>query len=367
MLRSFRMRAHEGLNVRLGTFAGGRLAGLCRPTWIDFLLTELCNARCLHCDIWKNHEKEDSPTAEQWMRALSDLRGWLGPVKVTLTGGEALLKPFTVSLVEHGSRIGLHIELLTHGYWKDQRRIEAVARANPWRVTLSVDGIGATHNRVRGREDFFERTTRTIETLKRVRRDEGRKFAIRLKTVVMSHNIEDLCDLARFATQPGMDIFYQPIEQNYNTPEDQRWWEHTENWPKDPERTIAMVEQLRRMKQEGYAIANSDAQLAAMIPYFRDPDAWKVATKSHTAHEGRAVCAAVGLLQVRSNGDVKICSSSPAVGNIKSAGVREIWEQRPRWWEGGCCLERRRSEAERNQVPLVSLGPRKAEEVQVVG
>jgi MoaA/NifB/PqqE/SkfB family radical SAM enzyme len=358
VLGTLHMRAHEAVNARLGTIAGGRWAALCRPTWIDFLLTELCNARCVHCDIWKNREKDASPTPEQWQRALTDLRRWLGPVKVTLTGGEALLRPFTVDLIAHGSRSGLLVELLTHGYWADQRRIEAAARARPWRVTLSVDGIGATHDRVRGRDGFFDRTARTIETLQRVRAEDGLKFAIRLKTVVMAHNLDDLAELARFASQPGMDIFYQPIEQNYNTPEDERWWENTSNWPRDTERAIASVERLRRMKREGFPIANSDAQLAAMVPYFRDPDAWRVATTAHTAHEGRAVCAATGLLQVRSNGDVKVCSSAPPVGNIKEAGVRAIWETRPQWWRAGCCLERRRTVAERTQVPIVSLGGR---------
>ncbi len=56
-----RARAHGAVNYRLRTFAGGRLASHCRPTEIAVLLTERCNARCLHCDIWKNRGKESTP------------------------------------------------------------------------------------------------------------------------------------------------------------------------------------------------------------------------------------------------------------------------------------------------------------------
>ena len=92
-------RVYNGINYRLRTFNKGRWRGYCRPTSIALLLTERCNARCVHCDIWKNRGQEDRPTVEQWKTVLRDLRYWLGPVQVVLTGGEALLVPFATDLV----------------------------------------------------------------------------------------------------------------------------------------------------------------------------------------------------------------------------------------------------------------------------
>ena len=329
---------YDGVNHRLRTFAGGRLASLCRPTWISFLLTERCNARCLHCNIWHNKGKEDPPTVEQLTDALTDLRGWLGPAHVCLTGGEALLRPYATDLVAHGSRIGLMIELLTHGWWKDQSRIEALARARPWRVTLSFDGVGATHDTVRGREGFFERTATSIETLKRIRREEGLDFSIRLKTVVMSHNLHGLEDVVRFASQPGMDVLFQAIEQNYNSDEDDpRWFEKTENWPSDPEDAVAAVQRLIALKDEGLSIANSRQQLDEMIQYFRDPFGFEHRWAKASEQELQAGCAALGLFQVQANGDVTVCYKSEPVGNIKHDRPRDIWRKRPHLWAGGCC------------------------------
>ena len=111
-------------------------------------------------------------------------------------------------------------------------------------------------------------------------------------------------------------------------------------------KAVATVEELIRQKHAGLPIANSFAQLEAMIPYFRNPDASRVAVQSHSAHEERAICNALTMLQLQANGDVTVCTGVPPVGNIKTTGIREIWENRPKVWEGGCCLERRCSEVE---------------------
>jgi MoaA/NifB/PqqE/SkfB family radical SAM enzyme len=347
-------RVYEGINYRLRTFAGGRYVAHCRPTSIVFLLTELCNAKCVHCDIWKNRGKEDGPTPDQWKAVLSDLRSWLGPVHVVFSGGEALLKPYTIDLVAHSSSIGLWQEILTHGYWRDQAKIEQLALARPSRVTVSLDGLGEIHSRVRGKDDFFERTSTTISTFQRMRKERSLNYQIRLKTVIMSHNIDNVCDVARFASQDGMHVFFQPIEQNYNTPEDTRWFEHSENWPKDTSRATAVVCELIRLKREGCHIDNTFPQLEAMIPYFDDPDSLRVATQFHRAHERRALCAALTTLQFQANGDVTVCTGKPPVGNVRERRIREIWESRTKLWESGCCLEARCTTAEK-QKTLVTI------------
>lgn len=345
---------YESVNYRLRFLAHGRFASYCRPTSILFLLTELCNARCVHCDIWKNRGKEDAPTADQLKKVLEDLRNWLGPVHIVFTGGEALLRPYTTDLTAHASSLGLFIEVLTHGYWDDQTRIEKLALANPWRITVSLDGIGATHSLIRGREKFWEKTTTSLENLRRLRKEKGLRYAIRLKTVIMEQNLDDLVELARFARQNEMEIFYQPIEQNYNTQEDPLWFEKTPNWPRDPERAVAKVEELIRLRDDGLPITNSESQLRVMIPYFRDPGSLRLAVQNHTAHELRMSCSAILSLQIQANGDVFVCTDVPPAGNVKHRSIREIWEQRPHYWESGCCLEKRCTDAEKNLFSVLS-------------
>lgn len=332
---------HAGINHRLRTFAGGRWASLCRPTSPSLLLTERCNARCIHCDIWKNRGPEDRPSLPEWKVVLRDLRRWLGPVEVVLTGGEALLNPHTIELVAYARSIGLFVELLSHGFWEDQSKIEELALARPARVTISFDGLGETHNLIRGRDNFAENTERTIQTLTRMRREHRLKMEIRLKTVIMRQNLDDVCDVAQFAKRNDLEVFYQPIEQNYNTLEDPEWFKHSDTWPNDAWKAVKVVRQLRALKKRGLPIANSLEQLRVMIPYFLDPAGSRVAVQSHVAHEPKLLCSATTMLQIQANGDVRICTARPAVGNIREQSIRTIWVARPRWWQQGCCLEER--------------------------
>ena len=337
-------RLYQGFNHRLRTFAGGRYASACRPTSISILLTERCNARCIHCDIWKNKGAEKSPELEDWKLVLCDLREWLGPVHVVLTGGEAMLKRFALDLVEYGSQLGLFVELLTHGFWDDESKFVRLALAKPGRVTFSFDGIGETHNRIRGRDKFFDKTTHSIQTLNRARKDNQLDFVIRLKTVVMDQNIDDLCKVAEYAERNNLEVFYQPIEQNYNTDEDALWFEKSETWPKDSTRAVTAVEELIRLKKSGLPIANSLNQLSAMIPYFQNPAKWRIATQAHSAHESVSLCSALTMLQIQADGGVTTCTFQPVIGNVLEKRISEIWEYRPQWWVQGCCLERRVSD-----------------------
>jgi len=349
-------RVYTAANYRLRTLSGGRWARWCRPTDIGFLMTNLCNARCVHCDIWKNKGKDDTPTVEQYKATLSEMRAWLGPVHVFFSGGEALLRPSMPEVLAHAASIGLFAEILTHGYWPDQSRVEKTVLANPGRITVSLDGIGEAHSLIRGREDFFEQTTRTLETLKRMRTGKSLTYAIRLKTVVMQHNLHDVGNVAQYAAENGMEVFYQAVEQNYNTPEDPRWFEHSENWPKDPAQAAAAVQCLIDLKRQGLPICNSYRQLETMVPYFRNPDAMRVAVQQHMAHLKNPICAALTNIQVMPNGEVLACYGMPPVGNIKTTSIREIWRKRPEWWKDGCCHESRLTPAEAEARGMVTIG-----------
>ena len=341
LIPALHKRLHEGLNDRLGHLAGGRLAHLCRPTSIMLVLTERCNSHCVHCDIWKNRGREDSPGLDGWKNVVSDLAAWLGPVQVVYTGGEALLQPFTPALVEHGVRSGLFVELLTHGFWKERSRLERAARANPWRITMSIDGIGETHSIVRGRANFWNVAQESLLFLHRLRAEAGLGYTIRLKTVLMQHNIHNATDVARYARDHDMDVLYQPIVQNYNTAEDPFWYTHSPTWPRDTARAQATVRELIQLKSEGYPIANSTSELEMMVAYFENPARLRVDVEAHAAPRSKPMCAAATNLEIRANGDVQPCACAPAVGNIKENKIREIWHNRPRWWIAACCRERR--------------------------
>jgi MoaA/NifB/PqqE/SkfB family radical SAM enzyme len=338
MLFELPIWVRDAINWRLRTFNHGRWAGYCRPSAVVIVLTMRCTAHCVHCDIWKRRgREEDLATLDDWKRFLSDVRGWLGRAQVVITGGEALLNPHAAKLLAHGSSLGLRMELLTHGYWRDKAKIEEAARARPWRFTVSMDGVGAAHSLVRGREDFWEKASGSVNMLMRLRKEERLGYAIRLKTVIMEHNLHDACNVARFAAANGLEVLYQPIEQNYDTPQDAEWFKHSANWPRDPEKAVSVVHELIDLKRQGLPICNNMGELEMMVPYFRDPERSQAAVQLHAGPGDSPVCCALTTLQMEPNGDAGACFVKPPIGNIKTASIRAIWNNRPRWWESGCC------------------------------
>ena len=143
-----------------------------------------------------------------------------------------------------------------------------------------------------------------------------------------------------------MDVLFQAIEQNYNQAEDPRWFEKTDNWPRDAEEAVAAVRNIIALKGQGLSIANSTDQLERMIPYFRDPYGFEHSSEKLSAEGRQAGCAALGLFQVQANGDVTVCYKTSPVGNIKHDRPRDIWRRRPHLWEGGCCREAKALEVE---------------------
>ena len=92
----------------------------------------------------------------------------------------------------------------------------------------------------------------------------------------------------------------------------------------DADASNAAVEELITLKRTGLPIANSFQQLEAMIPYFKNPDAMRVAVQSHAGHEGKASCTAMVGLQLQPNGDVIVCYGKPPVGNVVDRSIRDI-------------------------------------------
>ncbi len=349
-----RNRLHAALQYRLRSVLGGRLADFCRPAVVSVWMTDHCTAKCLHCDIWKNTDRENRLPLENWKSFLSDLREWLGPIHMTFTGGEALMNPDTPEVVAHAVQQGLIVEVLTHGYWEDQKKIERLALARPWKVTLSMDGIGDKHTEIRGRPKFWERTSRSIDTLLRIRSEHNTGLIIRLKHVLMSHNIGEALKIAEYGNRDGMEVCFQPISQNYNQEEDPEWFRRPgSNFPADVQPVIALIRDIIERRNQGWHISNTVTELEGMIRYFEDPDSLRTAAGGHRLHETKKYCEALTHLQIMPDGSVQDCTHNTASGNLRTARIRDIWEQRNPVWRSGCCLDKRLTNHEKTDLVRV--------------
>jgi MoaA/NifB/PqqE/SkfB family radical SAM enzyme len=125
-------------------------------------VTYRCNARCLMCDIWKRPgDARPELTADDYRWLPASLRS------INVSGGEPFLRDDLVDVVRVMQETcpRARVVISTNGLAPD--RIERAAAAmRRVAVRVSVDAVGALHDRTRGVEGAYGRAIETIRRLK---------------------------------------------------------------------------------------------------------------------------------------------------------------------------------------------------------
>jgi len=146
-------------------------------TWINFAVTYKCNGRCIMCSIWKKYkENPESLKYELSLskieeviqsRYLQDLQG------IGITGGEPFLRRDIVDLVglfikQYPNAFigvatnGLNPKLIVN---KTGEILDTYKPKQRFSISISLDGIGKTHDGMRGISNAYEKVMDTINSL----------------------------------------------------------------------------------------------------------------------------------------------------------------------------------------------------------
>src|SRR5579883_386589 len=141
-------------------------------------VTERCNLRCTHC--YQESYGGAELNFEQWLDVLKQLEdllddwgtksGTVHRAHINVTGGEPFVHPDFVRLLEvfHSKRERFSFAVLCNGYFIDRKMAQRLAQLEPGFVQVSIEGIRATHDRIRG-TGTFDRTVAAIRHLTRER------------------------------------------------------------------------------------------------------------------------------------------------------------------------------------------------------
>jgi MoaA/NifB/PqqE/SkfB family radical SAM enzyme len=332
-----RARLTSGIYSRLAPFSALHHKNLVKPTFVCFKLSERCNSKCVHCDIWKN-QYEEPLTTDQWLHTTDELRRWLGPAHLVLTGGEVFLRRDALQIISHAAEKGMVCEVLTNGLLCEREYCEALVRAGVDQVTISLDGVTPeTHFAVRRVPGMYEKIVRMVDDLDHIRRVSNSRLKILLKMVLMRPNFREAAAIADWVKERGQaDIRYQAIEQSYAQEENLAWYKSSELWIHDIPAVTSVIEQLIFRKEAGYPIRNSVENLHSMIAYFEHPDRDMRKVQSHTEQETSLCLSGVNSFVVSSNGDVRWCFHMSPAGNVKTRSPQDIWESRAACWNAPC-------------------------------
>ena len=179
------------------------------PDWIPrphaghLIVTFKCNLKCAGCGSWQVREHNDLST-EEWLEVFQQLRS-LDVVKIL--GGEPLARRDIVQLLA-GVReiIDPYILQMTSNGMLGDRLVEAI-EAVAWpglQLRISVDGLGPTHDRMRGVEGSHATVVETCRRVAALQPKYGFKFGINF--AVTDDSVGELDDMVRFAESLGADL-----------------------------------------------------------------------------------------------------------------------------------------------------------------
>lgn len=127
-----------------------------------------CNLQCRHCgsDCKATAMTPDMP-ASDFLRVVDSLTPHVDPheVMVVITGGEPLMRPDLAAVGQALHDRGYSWSIVTNGWLLDEARLRSLLAAGLRSLTISLDGMEADHDWMRGRNGIFARTWRAIELL----------------------------------------------------------------------------------------------------------------------------------------------------------------------------------------------------------
>jgi MoaA/NifB/PqqE/SkfB family radical SAM enzyme len=168
--------------------------------------TRRCNLRCLHCYSDSGPDVREELRPELVCRLLEDAAGE-GYTVAGFSGGEPLLYGALATALDHAHECGLVTTVTTNGMPLTEARV-AQLRGRADLLAISLDGVPASHNRMRAHRRAFDVMAGRLEFVRRSEIPFGFIFTL------TQHNLDELDWVATFAHEQGARLLQiHPLEE----------------------------------------------------------------------------------------------------------------------------------------------------------
>lgn len=287
-------------------------------------ITRTCNLRCVHCYADSHAEKYSGElTWEQCCEVIDDLADYKVNA-LLLSGGEPLVHPLLPQILERATGRGLKVTISTNGTRITPEYAALFKKLGVAYVGISLDGIGAVHDRFRGVEGAFDLAVRGFKLCEEV----GQKTGLRL--TLTRNNVQSMPEILDFIEREDIQrvCFYHLVPTGRGvavetlTPEEARHAmdmliERAERWASTGSaRELLTVTQpadgiylLLRQLHEGRSLAAETLRLLQ----------W---------NGGGANSSGRGIANIDTQGNIHPDQfwQSVTLGNVKQQKFSEVWE-----------------------------------------
>lgn len=290
------------------------------PAYVVWELTLRCDHACRHCGSRAAKPRPEELSTSEALQVVDQLAA-LGTREVVLIGGEAYLHDGFLTLVSALRDAGITPVMTSGGMGIDDRLAQAMAAAGLQRVSISIDGLEATHNHIRRHRNSFAQTTRALQAI------QAAGMVASANTHFNRWNLPDLEGLYEHLRGQGVHSWQVQITAALGRAADHaemlfQPWDLLDFIP----RLMALK---RRGFQEGLLImpGNNLGYFGPEEAVLRSPlpaDGTRPAEHFQGCQAGKFV------MGIESQGAVKGCPSLQATyvgGNLREQPLAEIWQE----------------------------------------
>ena len=131
------------------------------PAYVVWELTLRCDLACTHCGSRGGRPRPHELSTERALEVVNEL-AQMGTREVVLIGGEAYLHPGFLEIARALREAGITPVVTTGGRGITAQLAREMADAGIERVSVSIDGLEATHDRMRALRGSFEAATAAL-------------------------------------------------------------------------------------------------------------------------------------------------------------------------------------------------------------
>jgi len=299
-----------------------------KPEYAMVELTLRCNLKCRMCyqSLRRGGGQKDLST-EEITGMIDGILGFgLRRRDFRLWGGECFMRDDIFDIISHLQERDCTLHIITNGTLITPRVAERLGEFRNIRsVMVSLDGLAATHDRIRGAPGAFEKTYEGIRLL------SGGRFTLSVMTVLQKENLAEIEAIVRLCAEADVDHeFFIPEFRCTRAELDEtsrmlglpdETWTFLSEGGDDVSRDqfIGALDEVRRSgRREG------------MFTYYAPPVLRRFPGEFHSGAIRERVlgltCSNLQKLMVDSRGDVVLCPFMPKTfGNLVSGSLDDIW------------------------------------------
>lgn len=285
-------------------------------------LTRVCNLKCLTCGSVAGKARGKELTTQEAADVIKQVAE-LGCRHLTFSGGEPFLHRDWCFLFERAIDAGLAFSIVTNGTTLNKEIVRTLSRLEPEIVAVSLDGLSAQHNFLRG-QDSFERAVAGMVLLR------GANIPVNIITQVNKVTLPSLEKLSDFVFSLDINSWMLQLTTPMGRAKKIKI-------ALPPVQIIRVVDFIVKQRKKGLPVYGADD-----IGYYCEG-------LREESFEWQGCQAGLSVIGIEADGGVRGCLSMQAMsleGNIKRNSLRDIWHSpafarynRENWQLSGFCAQ----------------------------